>query len=132
MSFIKRLANVGKGLWTVQTKARDPQETARIRALQAEIEADQAAGRSAGRSSSRQAGLGPQATDPVHAQDRLDALADQLRQGSLDRATYDAACARVIASLEGAEAPVATAPAAKPTAEQPAERPPSGPVKRTL
>ncbi|NOY27774.1 MAG: hypothetical protein GXP62_18070 [Oligoflexia bacterium] len=104
MSFFSRLTNLGKGMWHVKVGARrrtpSADEAARLRALQQELSTKTAP------------------TTPRTPQARLDALADDLRQGTLTREQYDAACAPILAELEGTErmaAPTA-APAAAPTA----------------
>lgn len=133
MSFFKRLTNLGKGVWSVNTGGRDPEEAARIRALQEEMAAHQPSSTraSATRSSATRSSTGPaQTADP---QLRLDALAQALRQGSLTREEYDAACEKIITQLDGhepEEAPAETGPDDAGAAD--AGSGDGGPIKRTL
>lgn len=118
MSFFKRLANVGKGTVRSYTH-RDPEESARIRALQDELEADQRHLRPARSASATP----PAVAKPADPQARLDALADALREGRMTREEYDLACAKLIDGIDGAgEAP--------PPPEPPPA--PGAPRKRTL
>lgn len=119
MSFFKRLANVGKGTVRSYTH-RDPDEAARIRALQDELEAEQARARPARTVASARPAAAAKPADP---QARLDALADALREGRMTREEYDLACARLIDGIDGAaEGP--------PPPEPPPA--PGAPRKRTL
>ena len=127
MSFIKRLANVGKGVWHVNTGRRDPEESARIQALQRELEAAARPVLAHGPKGTRAAAA--EAEDP---QLRLDALANALREGRLTREEYDRACEKVIARLEGHEPEAARPEPSDRDQPPPADPPPGGPRKRTL
>ncbi len=132
MSFIKRLTNLGKGMWRVNMGPRDPDDEKRVKALQQELsrlEAE-AAELNAGGSSAGGSSTGGTATrstrptsrlvDEATPEELLDAklliLADQLREGSIDRDTYDRRCEALIAEA---------------TADQGEDADPT-PVKRTL
>ncbi len=59
MSVIKRLGNLGKGLWSLNTKGEDAESTARIEALREELARQEAMARPAPRPSR------PQPAEPV-------------------------------------------------------------------
>lgn len=119
MSFFKRMSNLGKGMWRVNMGPRDPNEERRIKALQAELarmETEAGLGsstRPAAGSTARSAV--PEATEEELLAAKLELLADQLREGRIDRETYDVRCNELISAVEGEEDPH-----------------PDGPVKRTL
>lgn len=123
MSFFKRVSNLGKGMWKVNMGPGDPDEDRRIKALQAELsrmEAEAGLGSATRVGAARSVGAAarsavPEATDEELLAAKLELLADQLREGRIDRETYDARSAELIAALEGEEAPRT-----------------EGPVKRTL
>ncbi len=127
MSIIKRLGNVGKGLWKVNMGPRDPDDEKRVKALQAELARLEAeaglGGASTGASTTGglRAGTGAstlvaEATDEELLQAKLLLLADELREGRIDRATYDQRCEALISAATGDDAP----------------KKDDGPVKRTL
>lgn len=111
MSTFKRLGNLGRGLWKVKLGGGDPEEASRVEALRRELAAMEAA-RPRTEGASGGTGAGVKAADP---QARLDALAESLRKGEIDRATYDARAEAILATLEG-----------------PAAAPPPAPGKRSL
>ncbi|MCB9778462.1 MAG: hypothetical protein H6742_07865 [Alphaproteobacteria bacterium] len=148
MSFIKRLGNLGKGMWKVQTSASDPGQAERIAALQEELARTQArSGDSAasllvgGRSTARTAPTGGDGGDDAGMQRQLDALAESLRRGDIDRAAYDQRSEQIIARHTGEPAAASPDPAPSRATSAPDPEPPGdedrpfgdeGGVKRTL
>lgn len=97
MSTFKRLGNLGRGLWKVKLGGGDPEQAARVEALRRELaEMEAARPRTAG-APGRMSGTAETA-DP---QGHLDALAESLRKGEIDRATYDARAEAILAEMDG-------------------------------